>query len=220
MEDVGGKQHLAGTRLPRAFLPASRLIVSLCDYSGAWLRPYQMAGYQTIQVDLKHGQDVLVWAHPRRPWGVLAAPPCTHFSLAGSSTWARLSPADLELSKQIAIACHRLCLEAECFWALENPRGRLSALLGPPAMEFHPWHFGDPWQKRTALWGKFNPPQRSAVLPQSSLVGGRHRRYSRQPTLFGAMRDWGSAAGRGEVRRTNRSITPPGFAKAFLEANP
>ena len=34
-----------------------RTILSLFDYSGAWPKPYLDAGYEVIQVDLKHGDD-------------------------------------------------------------------------------------------------------------------------------------------------------------------
>lgn len=27
-------------------------------------------------------------------------------------------------------------------------------------MTYEPWHYGSPWTKRTALWGKFNIPPR------------------------------------------------------------
>ena len=37
---------------------ADKIILSLCDYSGAWSRPYQEAGYDVVQIDLALGQDV------------------------------------------------------------------------------------------------------------------------------------------------------------------
>ena len=44
------------------------------------------------------------------------------------------------------------------WWALENPIGRLKDYLGDPAFRFDPCDFGDPWTKRTWLWGHFTPP--------------------------------------------------------------
>ena len=32
--------------------------------------------------------------------------------------------------------------------------------LGKPQFTYEPWHFGSPWTKKTALWGKFNAPQK------------------------------------------------------------
>ena len=86
------------------------------------------------------------------------------------------------------------------WWALENPVGKLSRYLGPPTMRFDPWYYGDPYTKRTCLWGDFNTPDRRAVTPTE---GSKMHRI------------WGDEEG-----KTRRSETPMGFARAFYEANP
>ena len=50
------------------------VVLSLCDFTGAWSQPYADAGYLVHRVDLKHGRDVrlLPYAGPVR--GILAAP--------------------------------------------------------------------------------------------------------------------------------------------------
>ena len=40
-----------------------RTIISLCDFSGNWSKPYRDAGYNVVQVDLKHGNDVRMFQH-------------------------------------------------------------------------------------------------------------------------------------------------------------
>ena len=60
-------------------------ILSLCDFTGSWSRPYREAGYHVVQVDLQHGQDVRLLRRLAEPvHGILAAPPCTHFSRSGA----------------------------------------------------------------------------------------------------------------------------------------
>jgi intein/homing endonuclease len=55
----------------------TKTILSLCDYTGNWAKPYADAGYKTILVDLKHGQDVRLLEKPQEEiYGILAAPPC------------------------------------------------------------------------------------------------------------------------------------------------
>lgn len=45
--------------------------------------------------------------------------------------------------------------------ALENPfNGRLKEIIGSPQYVYQPWEFGSPWTKKTAIWGKFNKPQK------------------------------------------------------------
>jgi hypothetical protein len=64
-----------------------KTILSLCDYSGSWSKPYRDAGYKVIQVDIKHGQDVRLFEFPGQVHGILAAPPCTHLASSGAR-WA------------------------------------------------------------------------------------------------------------------------------------
>ena len=49
-------------------------ILSLCEESGEWSRPYREAGYHVDQVDLKLGGDAILWPSimsdmPRHPSG-------------------------------------------------------------------------------------------------------------------------------------------------------
>jgi hypothetical protein len=138
-------------------------IVSLCDYSGVWSRPYEEAGYDVIRVDLKHGQDVRLLKLPNRPvHGVLAAPPCTVFANSGAR-WPR-SDDEMREGLSIVDACLRFIVATDpLWWALENPTGKLKHYLGPPAFTFQPNDYGDPYTKRTCLWGKFVPPPKTPV---------------------------------------------------------
>jgi hypothetical protein len=191
-----------------------RLVLSLCDYSGVWPAPYREAGYDVQLVDLQHGEDVRLLGHPGRPvHGILAAPPCTVFSLAGNR-WER-TEAEVREALAVVDACLRfvaVCRPA--WWALENPVGKLRRWLGPPRMYFDPCQFGDPWTKRTALWGHFTPPSPLFTTPRAvEPTGG-----SRTHLLPGVSpRDGAAVAQR---KRNERSRTPAGFALAFFQSNP
>lgn len=188
--------------------PESRTILSLCDYSGNWPKPYAEAGYRVVQVDLQQGQDVRTLPHPGEVHGILAAPPCTMFSLAGNR-WTR-TPEQLVEALSVVDACLRFV--AMCrpqWWALENPVGKLSRYLGRPSFMFHPCDFGDAYTKRTALWGVFTAPEKRPTAP---VEGSRiHRLPGVKP---------GDSAEVARVKRNARSLTPMGFARAFYEANP
>jgi hypothetical protein len=70
-----------------------QLILSLCDYTGEWSRPYREDDYDVIQVDLGHGQDVRLMELPSKPvHGVLAAPPCTVFANSAGKLSRYLGP--------------------------------------------------------------------------------------------------------------------------------
>lgn len=184
-----------------------RTILSLCDFTGNWSRPYEEAGYEVFRVDIKHGQDVRTLHRPDVPvHGILAAPPCTHFARSGAQHWASKGEAAVLEGLSIVDACLRLvAICRPSWWALENPIGRLKDYLGEPAFRFNPCDFGDPWTKRTWLWGHFTPPMplysRTARSPVAPVMGDVTTRMSSRHV--GA-----------------RSATPMGFARAFFEANP
>ena len=151
-----------------------RAILSLCDLTGNWSRPYEEAGYDVIRIDLANGRDVRLLEHLGRPiHGILAAPPCDHFALSGARWWDGKGESAVIEGLSIVDACLRaVAIYRPTWWALENPVGRLRRFLGEPAFRFDPCDFGDPYTKRTCLWGHFTPPvplvsaaARNPVLP-------------------------------------------------------
>jgi len=67
--------------------------------------------------------------------------------------------------------------------------------------------YGDPYTKKTGLWGRFTPP-----LPL--FIGGDWRV---EPVEGSKMLRYG---GNSERTKEQRSETPEGFAQAFFMANP
>lgn len=149
-------------------------------------------------------------------YGILAAPPCTDFSASGAHAWKRKEsqPADydnphtfefnstVEHSVFMVLATLEIIaqLEPEGFYSIENPVGRINKLvpeLGEP-WYFQPCDFGDPYTKKTGLYGKFNKPVKTPVLP-----------------LMGSM----ITNKLSSKQKNERSKTPEGFARAFFEAN-
>jgi hypothetical protein len=176
-------------------------VLSLCDYTGEWSRPYREAGYDVRQVDLKHGGgDVRLFKalnHPVR--GILAAPPCDHFAASGARWWEGKGEQAVLDGLAIVDACMRVVLTHNpIWWVLENPVGRLKDYLGEPRMSFDPADYGDPYTKKTLLWGVFKEP---LMCPVEPVEGSKIHRMSSS---------W----------KTQRSATPSGFAEAFFKANP
>ena len=183
---------------------SSRIILDLCGGTGSWSAPYREAGYD-VRIITKPALDVRRYSPPDGVHGVLAAPPCTEFAASGALHWARKPPYLLEEALAIVDACLRIIRESDpVWWALENPVGRLRRLrpeLGDPALTFDPWEFGDPWTKKTLVWGKFALPERRVVRP---LPGQWVHRVG----------------GKSDSTKEARSETPPGFAREFFRANP
>lgn len=179
------------------------IILDLCGGTGSWSKPYSDAGYDVRVVDpLVDGTDVrLMKFQEEKIHGILAAPPCTHFAGSGARWWSGKGEQPLLDGLSIVDACLRIITLCQPeWWALENPVGRLSQYLGKPRMYFNPCDYGDPYTKKTCLWGKFTAPQKNPVEPTE---GSKMHLLPPSPD-----------------RWKLRSATPQGFAKAFFEANP
>ena len=181
---------------------ADKIILDLYAGGGGWSEPYAQAGYDVRRFDLLNGHDVRLLLHQKdRMHGILIASPCTHLAASGARWWKHKGESALLDSLALADAGLRaVVLYDPAWWSLENPVGRLSRFYGPPVLTFQPWEYGDPWTKRTCLWGRFQPPAKNPVEP---VEGGKIHRMPPSPD-----------------RQRLRSITPPGFARAFFEANP
>lgn len=197
-----------------------KIILDLCGGTGAWSKPYKDNGYDVRNITLPE-YDVRTYISPNNVYGILAAPPCTHLAISGARWWKKKGDEALFEALAIVDACMRIILIRQPeFWCLENPVGRLSKYLGKPKLIFQPYEFGDPWTKRTCLWGKFNIPMKKPVKPIGQYMGRKN-----SPGLvdhFGEYLppDWIHKFPQGKERSILRGITPPNFALAFFEANP
>lgn len=179
----------------------NKVILDLCGGTGSWSRPYQDAGYDVRLITMP-AHDVRLYQPDGYVYGILAAPPCSHFAGSGARWWKQKGETALLEGLSVVDACIRIIFACRpTFWALENPVGRLIHYIGKPAMYFNPCDFGDTYTKKTCLWGKFNGPKITPVAPTEG------------------SKLWRKYGGRSEHTKMMRSITPPGFAKAFFEAN-
>ena len=190
----------------------NKIILDLCSGTGAWSRPYKEAGYDVRLITLpyyplfdKAPGDVRVFEPPLNVYGILAAPPCEEFSFAKVNPKSPRNP-------QKGLECVHACLDIiwECqlcgglkFWAMENPIGYLRRFIGIAPYHFEQWEFGGNLCKRTEIWGYFNFPKKT------------HRKNpdAELPNLQTVQKI------NGYDRKTTRSITPSGFARAFYEVN-
>jgi len=201
-----------------------KTLLSLYDHSGQWSAPFARAGWNVVQWDIKHVADHFtthcdifdacaeyIYQHIFDNFGtvdgIIAAQPCTDFASSGARWWAG-KDADGTTDVSVRMAYITLAIIELCkpnFWTLENPIGRIHKLvkeLGKPAMYFNPCDFGDPYTKKTALYGTFN----------TNLV-----KTPVEPTEGSKM--WRLYGGKSERTKELRSVTPEGFANAFCDAN-
>ena len=138
-----------------------KTILQLCADTGSDTRPYAVAGYKVLLIGKTIGVENFDEAAVKacgKIHGIIANPVCTEFSTARSTGKARNPDEGMFLVRE----CQRIISQAKPeWWVIENPaRGVLRDYLGEPTYEYEPWWYGSPWTKKTALWGKFNIPQR------------------------------------------------------------
>lgn len=197
-------------------------VLSLCDHSGNMVRPWMEAGFECFCVDTRHshgvaerdginwiGADVRAWLPPPRRYAfVCAAPPCTNLAVSGARWFAAKGMGGLTDALELVEACRRICEWSGAPWMIENPVSTLGSYWRKPDFTFQPHEFGgwpggaaDDYRKRTCLWtgGGFRPPQKRPIPELRPLY----------------IHNMPPSAERGN----QRSISPPGFARAVFEAN-
>ncbi len=171
------------------------------------------------------------------PYGLLAAPPCTDFAVSGARHFAKKDASKERCGyKDIAdntVDLHILLVECVCllmeqvkqltdhqfnFWVFENPVGRLETLM--PHMKqyrkmlFNPCDYGDPYTKKTILWGEFN-----TTLKKKPVEPVFMEYVKKDGTITKFAPQFAKTGGKSEKTKSIRSATPQGFANAFFEAN-
>lgn len=214
---------------------SDKTILSLFDYTGTWSQPYVDAGYNVIRIDKQiEGIDIADFCVeyiaeeldlPPFVHGILSAVPCTEFAVSGALHFkkkdadGRTARALDLLDKTMATVEYYTVTDQDViddgfpglqWWVFENPVSRIGTLR--PWLKqfgkfyFDPCDYGDPYEKKTELWGEFNK------------TGLENLKDRVEPTLGkNYIRDM---KGAGQERQNARSATPPGFCKAWFEANP
>ena len=156
--------------------------------------------------------------------GIIAAPPCTSFAASGARWWAEEHDVDsremvekkyggwaaeyysnpLHVATSMAgVAQYFVDAYSPTFFAIENPIGRMQSEMGwpSPQLTFNPYAYGDPYTKKTQIFGNFNGDL--PLNPVFPLQGSQIHKL----TGFNA------------ADKAARSVTPQGFAYAFFMAN-
>lgn len=197
-------------------------ILHLCADIGSDSIPFRDAGYNVITV----GKDIGVenFVPPDDVYGIIANPVCTEFSIATGFH----KTGDYEKGMVLVDACLEIINKCDpMFWVIENPAtGKLKNFLGKPDFIYEPWNFGDPWTKRTALWGDFNKPEKIYLnwddVPKNDKLYVRPGRPKPSMAFLhkSAIKHIPAFDGvKVDDDMSFRSLCPQGFARAFFNAN-
>lgn len=215
----------------------SGIVISLCDYTGNFVRPWVEAGYTAILVDPQHGQldyprpllscaglirlraETVLEALPylsyiirrERVAFVAAFPPCTDLSVSGARWFETKRQADpMFQAKAVAVAeqCRTIGELSGAPWFVENPVSVLSNVFGPATFSFHPWDYTG-----------FEPADNYTKRTNLWAGGGFVMPPPNRDLSLGGPDDRIHKAAPGDERANFRSATPMGFARAVFAAN-
>lgn len=208
-------------------------VLSLCDLTGNFVKPWLDAGYSAILVDPQHGTNSYT---PTAAGGsvtrlactvegampflatfvgdidfVAAFPPCTDMAVSGARWFEAKRKVDPYFqAKAVAVAeqCRTIGRLSGAPWLVENPVSILSSVFGKPDHIFSPheytgWEAGDNYTKKTCLW-----TGGGFVMPEPL-----------RDTTLGEPDDRIHKAPPGPERANFRSATPMGFARAVFDSN-
>lgn len=236
-------------------------LISVFDYSGEWSQPFARNGWEVVRWDIKiselmdiHNIDSAETALELFEYcdGLLFAPPCTEFTLSCAQYWnMKDEDGRTEAALRLIHQCQRIAdlftptdedYDGSFFWALENPVGRLQALVPELGL---PYYF-DPYEFAGYL---DHGRDQLAALDEIRMKGGHGvtkmevdfvvsmNAYKKKTGLWGCFNkdipkkiiapvrchSQGSftqrLGGKSAKTKEERSNTPAGFAEAFYQAN-
>ena len=200
-----------------------KTILHLCADIGSDSYIYRTNGYKVILI----GKDIGVenFSTSESIHGIIANPVCTEFSVAKRAH--NNGVGDHEAGLFLVKHCQRIIEECKpVWWYIENPAtGSLKDFLGKPDFVYEPYEFGDPWTKKTALWGSFVKPRKTHTWDSCTKLEGLYTRPNRPKPSLAFMhkshKKFIPSFAPFEVKddMSFRSLCSQGFTRAFFEVN-
>jgi hypothetical protein len=151
---------------------------------------------------------------------MIAFPPCTDLTCMNASHW-KIKQADGRQPRAIAFVDALYNCDIPKV-SIENPVGALNTKWKKPTQIIHPFHFGDPYMKRTCLWLKGLPAlqyKRNLFFDRDTVV----RPVAHWVVNHKVSKHWGNNIGNKtklpELNKNSKKIskTFPGIARAMAE---
>jgi len=150
-------------------------VLIACEYSGRVREAFRKLGHDAWSCDLEpsddnspyHYQgDVFEFIKDKTFDLLIAHPPCTYLTYAGTRHWNNPGRAELrEEARDFFMKLYDLPIDKIC---VENPVGWMNTVWRKPDQIVHPYYFGDPYQKRTCFWTKNLPnlEYKDTIIPK------------------------------------------------------
>jgi len=208
------------------------IIISLCDYTGIFTKPWRDAGYDAIHIDPQRDDNGTILEmmpviseaiKSGRVVFVAGFPPCTDVAVSGARHFAAKRDADKHFQTKAALVaeqCRMVGELAQVPWFFENPVSVFASIFGSPTHTFSPHEFGGylPECDEHPEWPEIIPP-RDAYPKKTCLWSGCGFELpdKKQVEPIKDFPGWTKLGGKSLRTKNIRSATPRGFAQAVFE---
>lgn len=219
------------------------MIISLCDLTGIFVKPWVDAGYNAMIIDPQHkgtewhGHTLKVGMTIEQAMPtireamktheiifVAGFPPCTDLAVSGAAHFANKAAKDKHFqakAAQIVWQCHMVAELAGCPYIIENPVSALSSIWRKPCFSFHPYEFGAylPENDKHPQYPQYIKPRDAYPKKTCLWTGGGFNMPNKKPVAIeeGYSDQHKKLGGKSLKTKNIRSATPRGFAQAVFE---
>lgn len=208
-------------------------VISLCDLTGIFTKPWVSAGYAALHIDpQRENNGTIIEMIPAirefmRDYDVVFVagfPPCTDVAVSGAAHFASKAEKDKHFQSKAALVAEQCRMIGELSgapWFFENPISVFASIFGKPNLSFHPYEFGGylPEDDKHPEWPEYIKP-RDAYPKKTCLWsgGGFEMPSIKSVHVEPGYSDQHHKLGGKSLKTKNiRSATPRGFAQAVFE---
>lgn len=213
----------------------TKIVLSLFDLSGVFVKPWADAGYECHIVDMQHpkenvtdgnvtkwGMDVFAWEkmfrekYPEKLANVVFAaffPPCTELAVSGARWFAdkeAANPGTQKRAMDLVYWSETFGRSIGCPYFIENPVSVISSKWRKPDFSFHPYEYSG------YIGGENDGYTKKTCLWTG---GGFALPPKRKIPLDPKSHDRIHKMAPSKHRQNDRSKTPAGYARAIFECS-
>ena len=206
------------------------IIISLCDYTGIFTKPWRDNGYTAIHIDPQRENNGTILEmmsvirdaiQSGRVAFVAGFPPCTDVAVSGAAHFESKRRKDKHFQAKAALVAEQCRMIGELSgapWFFENPVSVFSSIFGKPDFAFNPGDYGGylPDNDIHPEWPEYIKPRDAYPKKTCLWTGGGFQMPDKKPVSVqpGFSDQHKKLGGKSERTKNIRSATPRGFAMA------
>jgi hypothetical protein len=221
-----------------------KAVISLCDYTTMFLKPWLRAGYHCFAFDIQHDSYAPCEDRLYKIGGtiednfeiitriyndydihfVAAFPPCTDLAVSGAAHFEAKRKKDKDFqhkAMRLFALCEHIAMISGAPYFIENPVSVISTMWRKPNYSFHPWEYGSylPEDDIHPLYPHYIKPRDAYPKKTCLWTGNGFQMPDKEPVDVdpGYSTQHSKLGGKSLKTKNIRSATPRGFSLAVFE---